>query len=112
MTSITPMTKKDDTKFLTLHPQGKKGVAISKAKYDAMRRAILDAVPASSNGVPFKGLAAAVAPHLGPAFTPGDSVMWYLVTVKQDLDARGELELVPRMRPQHVRRAQQSGKCV
>ena len=31
-----------DEKFLTLHPQGKKGVNISKAKYTTMKKTILD----------------------------------------------------------------------
>ena len=35
-----------DEKILTLHPQGKKGVNISRAKYDAMKTTIL----ASSGG--------------------------------------------------------------
>ena len=31
-----------EEKILTLHPQGKKGVNISKAKYETMRKTILE----------------------------------------------------------------------
>lgn len=107
---MTQMAKADETKILTKHPAGKKGVNISKPKYDAMRKALLAAIPASEEGVPFKGLAAEIAPCLGSAFTPDDSVMWYVVAVKQDLEARGELEVVARARPQHVRRIEKTRK--
>ena len=32
------------------------------------------------------------------------SLMWYLITVKLDMEARGEIERVPAKRPQHIRR--------
>lgn len=91
-------------RILTLHPEGKQGVNILTSKYDAMRHALLKVVPAKGEGVPFKGLDEQVAAHLGKAFEPDDSVRWYLVAVKQDLEARGELEIVPKRRPQHLRR--------
>jgi hypothetical protein len=99
-TGNTPMSER----ILTLHPEGKQGVNILKSKYDAMRKALLKAVPEDDAGVPFKDLDEQVAKHLGRAFGPEDSVRWYLVAVKQDLEARGELEIVPKRRPQHLRR--------
>lgn len=94
----------DEPRILTQHPLGKKGVNISKAKYDAMRNALLRVVPDTEDGVPFPSLSDEVAPHLGSAFKPSDSITWYLVAVKQDLEARGEIEIVEGARPQHVRR--------
>lgn len=94
----------NDDRVLTLHPKGKNGVRIRRPKYEAMRRALLRVVPKSERGVLFQELAARVEPHLGQAFEPGDSVTWYVVAVKQDLEARGELELVPGASPQRLRR--------
>lgn len=91
-------------RILTLHPEGKQGVRILRTKYEAMRAALLRVVPTDPAGVPFKELDASVAPHLGEAFGPEDSLRWYLTAVKQDLEARGELEIVPKRRPQHLRR--------
>lgn len=89
----------------TLHPAGKSGVNIDRAKYDAMRRALLKVVPRKKDGVPFMDLPDLVAPLLKPpAFGPADSVPWYVVTVKQDLEARGEIEQVPGAKPQRLRR--------
>ena len=91
-------------RVLTLHPAGKNGVRIQRSKYVEMRRALLRVVPRSARGIPFAELARRVEPHLGAAYRPGDSVTWYVVAVKQDLEARGELELVPGARPQRLRR--------
>ena len=99
------MSKTDD-RILTLHPAGKQGVRIERAKYDAMRRALLKVIPRRKDGVAFGDLADLVKPKLDRrAFPPEASVRWYVVTVKQDLEARGDIEQVPGVRPQRVRRA-------
>jgi hypothetical protein len=96
-------------KILTRHPAGKQGVNIDRAKYDTMRRALLRVVPRRRSGIAFTELSELVRPHLDPAtFPPGKSVTWYVVTVKQDLEARGEIEQVPDAKPQHVRRVAQT----
>ena len=102
----TAMPRQDDDRIQTLHPEkGKQGVRIERAKYEPMRRAILAAVPRLEAGISFKELKEAVRPHLAAAgFPPEASVNWYLVTVKQDLEARGTIEQVPGVRPQHLRR--------
>lgn len=90
----------------TKHPEkGKSGPRIEKAKYDAFRRAILRAVPRSKAGIPFRDLSDKVASILPKTLlgTVG-SVTWYTVTVKLDLEARGEIERVPGARPQRLRR--------
>jgi len=45
------------TKILTLHPEGKRGVNIDRAKYDEMERALLRVIGRSAQGVPFGELA-------------------------------------------------------
>lgn len=89
----------------TLHPAGKQGVRIERAKYDTMRRALLRVIPRRKDGVPFLDLVDLVEPHLDPeAFTAEVSRPWYVTTVKQDLEARGLVEQVPGARPQRLRR--------
>ncbi len=90
----------------TLHPAGKQGVNIDRRKYETMRKALLRVIPRRKQGVAFTELSDLVRPHLDAAvFPPQASVTWYVVTVKQDLEARGEIEQVPNVRPQHLRRA-------
>lgn len=92
-------------RILTRHPAGKQGVRIERAKYDAMRRALIAVIPRRRDGVAFGDLAELVKPKLArSAFPPEASIRWYVVTVKQDLEARGEIEQVPGARPQRVRR--------
>lgn len=101
---------KTDDRILTLHPAGKQGVNIERSKYDAVRRALLRVVPRTAAGVPFQELRERVRPHLErQGFPPEASVSWYVTAVKQDLEARGELEQVPGARPQHLRRPRKGG---
>ena len=86
----------------TLHPDGKQGVNIDKAKYDAVAAAILASIQAAGV-LPFGDLAAAVTSRL-PAEFDG-SIGWYTTTVKLDLEARGRIERVPGVTPQQLRLA-------
>lgn len=92
-----------EEKILTLHPQGKQGVNISRAKYDVIRAAILE-VAGAQGEVAFKDLPAAVETELHEPFD--GSLSWYVTTVKLDLEARGLLERVPRSSPQRLRLVQ------
>ena len=86
-------------KFLTLHPEGKQGVRIDLAKYEAIKRAILTVL--AQGDTTFKDLLDAVPPHL-PADWSG-SVSWYVVSVKLDLEARDVVRRVPGVKPQLLR---------
>lgn len=55
----------DRVECRTPTPQ-KKPTRIDRAKFEAVRAAILAAVPASGEGVPFADLPALVAANLGP----------------------------------------------
>ena len=87
-------------RILTKHPEGKAGVNISREKYDAIRAAILAAIP-DHGELAFKDLSGEVKDRLAPGF--GGSVSWYVTTVKLDLEARQEIERVPKQRPQKLR---------
>jgi hypothetical protein len=83
----------DEEKILTLHPdEGKRGVNISRAKYEMIRQAILDAVR-SQGTITFQGLVSLVDYNLRNRFE--GSISWYVTTVKLDLEARGVIERVP-----------------
>lgn len=93
-----------EERFLTLHPDPEKaGTRIHRWKYEAVREAILEAVPATRPGLPFKELSPSVRKILGPKSVEKlGSVTWYTVTVKLDLEARGEITRVPDARPQRL----------
>lgn len=86
----------------TLHPEKKKGVNISKEKYEIIRQAIMATLCAEKE-MTFMGLSRAVEKQVGSKFE--GSVMWYVTTVKLDLEARGEIKRVPNSRPQLVKLA-------
>lgn len=86
--------------ILTLHPDaGKKGVKIEKPKYDLVRNAILEALK-NGGAMPFMELAALLDDRFHGKFD--GSVMWYLTTVKLDLEARGEIRRLPNTKPQKL----------
>jgi hypothetical protein len=84
----------------TLHPEKKQGVNISREKYEIIRKAILATLRAQKE-MSFMNLSHTVEKQVGSTFN--GSVMWYVTTVKLDLEARGEIKRVPHSRPQVVR---------
>ena len=86
----------------TLHPEKKQGVNISKEKYDIIRKAILSTMRTQKE-ISFMNLSRAVEKEVNGTFN--GSVMWYVTTVKLDLEARGEIKRVPNSRPQLVKLA-------
>jgi hypothetical protein len=86
----------------TLHPAKKQGVNISREKYDVIRNAILCVLQAQKE-MPFMKLSRAVEKEVNGNFD--GSVMWYVTTVKLDMEARGELKRVQNSRPQLVKLA-------
>jgi hypothetical protein len=86
----------------TLNPDRKQGVNISREKYEIIRTAIMSTLRANRE-MPFMKLSNAVEKEVRGKFE--GSVMWYVTTVKLDLEARGEIKRVPNSRPQLVRLA-------
>lgn len=86
----------------TLHPEKKQGVKISREKYDIIRKAIISELRTNKE-MSFMKLSRAVEKEVRGKFD--GSVMWYVTTVKLDLEARGEVKRVPNSRPQLVRLA-------
>lgn len=91
-------------RILTRHPAGKTGVRIALDKYEEMRRVLLLLIPEDEAGARLKDITEQARTLLDPEVYAGASVPWYLTTVKQDLEARGLIEIVPKVRPQRLRR--------
>ena len=86
----------------TLHPEKKQGVNISREKYEIIRKAILTTLRTQKE-ITFMNLSRAVEKEVNGTFE--GSVMWYVTTVKLDLEARGAVKLVQNSRPQLVKLA-------
>jgi len=89
-----------EEKILTLHPQGKKGVNISKRKYDQMAEFILTTLKEKTL-LTFSDLGDIAVDELTGKFE--GSIMWYYTSVKLDLEARGIIERIPKTSPHQLR---------
>ena len=89
-----------EERIMTLHPQGKQGVNISKQKYDAMSDAIVESLQVHGE-LTFQRLVDDVQQKLNGNFD--GSITWYVTTIKLDLEARGILERTPNTSPQLLR---------
>jgi hypothetical protein len=82
---------------------GKQTTRIDRWKYQAVRRAILDTLDGSANGILFKDLSAEVAARLSSKEKASlGSVGWYTTTVKLDMEVKGEISRVPGESPQRL----------
>jgi hypothetical protein len=89
-----------EPRILTLHPDGKQGVNISKEKYDLIRQAIIGSLE-DSGELTFSELGSEVSGRLEGNFQ--GSISWYFTTVKLDLEARNVIERVAKQSPQRLR---------
>lgn len=88
-------------RIMTKHPDPEKaGVNISKAKYDAVREAIVASI-LDHGEITFQGLMDNVGQRLAGRFE--GSVPWYVTSIKLDLEARGVVERIPGRGPQRLR---------
>ena len=91
-----------EERILTLHPQGKDGVNILKSKYETIRGFILKTVK-DHKEITFDELTELADEKLSGTFD--GKVIWYVVTVKLDLEARGLIERIPKTSPHKLRPA-------
>jgi len=80
-----------EEKILTVHPQGKRGVNISKSKYETMKKTILDIL--GKTELTHGELTAAVEKKLKGKFD--GSIPWYMEGTQLDLEARGVIQRLP-----------------
>ncbi len=87
-------------KILTMHPQGKKGVNISREKYDTIRTFILKTIKKQKR-ISYQDLNDLAEEKLADSFD--GSIPWYIVSVKLDLEARKIIERIPKTSPHELR---------
>jgi len=86
--------------------KGSRGFAVTAEKYEPIRKAILASVSRNKEGVSFKELVASVSSRVPKELFPKrGSVSWYTKVVQLDLEANGQIERIPGVTPQRVRRA-------
>ena len=89
-----------EDKIMTLHPQGKNGVNISRKKYDQIKKFILSTLK-KRKVMSYDELSSLATRQLKDSFE--GSVIWYFVTVKLDLEARKIIERVPKTSPHQLK---------
>lgn len=87
-------------KILTMHPQGKKGVNISREKYDSICTFILKTI-SKQKRISYQDLNDLAEEKLAESFN--GSIPWYIVSVKLDLEARNIIERIPKTSPHELR---------
>ena len=84
---------------------GKKAKRIERWKYEAVRKAILAALPRRGEGILFQALPGLVESRLAADERARlGSVNWYTATVKLALEVRGEIVRVAGSAPQRLLR--------
>jgi hypothetical protein len=81
-------------KIQTIHPQGKKAPNIEKAKYDQIHAAIVR-VLSENKEIGFSDGLEIVEKWLEGKFD--GKIAWYYITVKLDMEAKGELIRLPEL---------------
>lgn len=89
-----------EDRILTRHPSGKQGVNILYARYEIIRDYILDTLEKAGT-ITFSDLADKAVEDLSDSFD--GKVLWYITTVKLDLEARGLIERIPKTSPHQLR---------
>lgn len=89
-----------EDRILTMHPAGKKGVNILRDKYEFIKDYILTKLKEEGE-ITFSDLADIAVDEISEEFD--GKVLWYITTVKLDLEARNIIERIPKTSP-HVLR--------
>ncbi len=90
----------DNTRIMTLHPQGKKGVHILKRRYDVIKEFIVSTIEQHGE-ISYQEVNDLAVEKLTDTFD--GKVVWYVVSVKLDLEARGIIERIPKTSPHRLR---------
>ena len=70
---------------------------VDRAKYEAMRKALMAILPAEPPGLTVAAAKDALLPHLSDALFPGgDKAGWWLKAVHLDLEAKGVIGRTPK----------------
>lgn len=90
----------EEEKILTRHPQGKKGVNILLRRYEVIRDYILKTLKKEKT-ITYQELSDRAEKDLSDTFD--GKVVWYVVSVKLDLEARNIIARIPKTSPHQIR---------
>jgi uncharacterized protein DUF6958 len=80
-------------------------ILIDREKYDLVRQAILDTLPAAEDGITWVELTEKIGPLLPERlFRHMGTVRWYARAVQLDLEAQGDIMRIPDSKPLRLRR--------
>ena len=92
-------------KTLNVNP-GQPGALVDQEKYEAMRAAMMQVLPAGDDGMTWAELTEVIGPILPERlFRHIGTVRWYARAVQLDLEARGVITRIPGSKPPRLRRA-------
>jgi uncharacterized protein DUF6958 len=84
---------------------GKTGALVDPEKYDRVRAAILQTLPATDDGMTWAELCERIAPLLPESiFRHMGTVRWYAKAVQLDMEAKGEIVRLSDSRPIRLKR--------
>lgn len=83
-----------------MHPGGKKGVNILKRRYDVISAFILKTIKERKE-ILFEEMTDLAIDQLSASFD--GKIVWYIVTVKLDLEAKKIIERIPKTGPHNIR---------
>lgn len=89
-----------EEKIMTLHPHGKKGVHILRRRYDVIKDYILQTIQKEKK-ITYQELSDRAENDLSDTFD--GKVVWYIVSIKLDLEARNIIERIPKTSPHELR---------
>ena len=81
-----------EQKIKLIHPAGKKAISMDKAKYDGMKKAILNCLKNNGESTHTEILNSVIADFEKNKIQFEGSVEWHLEWVKLDLEARMEIK--------------------
>jgi hypothetical protein len=85
---------------------GKSGALVDPDKYERIKAAILQILPAAPDGMTWVELVERIAPILPESiFRHMGTIRWYAKAVQLDMEARGEIIRVPDSRPTRIKMA-------
>lgn len=89
-----------ENQILTMHPKGLKGVNILKSRYNLIKDFILKKVELHKE-ISYQKSSSLAVDELSSSFE--SKVVWYIVAVKLDLEARNIIERIPKTSPHQLR---------
>jgi hypothetical protein len=96
------MAKEKRAQVQTLKSDGTPGGKVDRERFEHVKQVLLTVLPDSPPGMTIHEMGQAVLPRVPAELFPR-GVMWWIMSVKLDMEGRGQLVRVPKTSPiQHV----------